>query len=309
MPKLLFTTSTFNLGNFSERKSFESVGFEFIVNPYGKRLTEQQVDELLDEEVVGMVAGLEPLTESVINNAKALKVISRCGIGLDNVDIQTAEKKNISVFNTPDAPTKAVAELSIAHILSLCRRIGECDRALRQNKWQPLMGALISKQTVGIIGYGRIGKLVSNILLAMGARVLVYDTMPITTESNIHAVSLDRLLTESDIVSLHIPYSPETCHLINADTISLMKPTALLINVARGGLVDEVALHSALEANHLGGAALDCFEDEPYSGPLLQCDRVQMTAHMGSYAKEARAMMETEACNSLITGLKQHGLF
>ena len=309
MPKLLFTTSTFNLKNFVELESFKSAGFEFILNPYGKRLTEAQVAELLDEHVVGMVAGVEPLTESVINNAKALKVISRCGIGLDNVDLNAAERNNISIFNTPDAPSKAVAELSVAHILSLSRRIAECDRALRRGHWQPLMGSLISKQTVGIVGFGRIGRLVSKILLAMGARVLVYDAIEIKSDIDIETVSLDELLIKSDIVSLHLPYSQDTHHLINAKKLSLMKSHALLINVARGGLIDETALISALNNKIISGAALDCFEDEPYTGPLLECEGVQMTAHMGSYAKEARAMMEAEACASLVKGLKQHGFF
>lgn len=309
MPKLLFTTSTFNLDNFTDRAAIELAGYEIVLNHYGKRLTESQVGELLDDQVVGMVAGVEPLTEAVIRGAKALKVISRCGIGLDNVDIQFAKTKGISVFNTPNAPTLAVAELTLAHILSLARRVPECDRAIRQGRWQPLMGFLLARQTVGIIGFGRIGKMVAKLLHAFGAKILVHDMLPMKAAEAIEIATLDELLAQSDIVTLHLPYGPTTHHFINAETLAQMKSNALLINVARGGLIDEDALLSAIQAKRLGGVALDCFEEEPYTGPLLACDRVQMTAHMGSYAQEARAMMEAEACTSLVHGLRQHGLF
>ncbi len=309
MRKLLFTTSTFNLDNFAERAAVELAGYEIILNPYGKRLTESQVTDLLDDSVVGMVAGVEPLTDAVMRGAKALKIISRCGIGLDNVDLQAAEKQGILVFSTPDAPTHAVAELTLAHILSLARRLPECDRALKQGRWQPLMGRLLSRQTVGVIGFGRIGKMVANLLHAFGSRVLVHDMLPVKAAEAIEIVTLDALLAQSDIVTLHLPYEPKTHHFINEETLAQMKSNSLLINVARGGLIDEEALLSAVQENRLGGVALDCFEAEPYSGPLLVCDRVQMTSHMGSYAQEARAMMEAEACASLVHGLRQQGLF
>ena len=308
MPKLIFTTSTFDLGNFKEREVAEQCGYELVLNPYGKRLTETQIKDLLTDDVVGMVAGLEPLTESVISNAKGLKVISRCGIGLDNVDLAAAQKKGVSVFNTPDAPTKSVAELTIAHILSLARRISESDRMARSGTWQPLMGSLVSKQTVGIIGLGRIGKVTARLLNAFGARILAYDMFSIA-EEGIEMVSLEVLLEQSDIITLHVPYSQDTHHIINKEALSKMKPSALLINVARGGLIDEYALLEALQTGKIAGAGLDCFEVEPYNGPLTACENVQITAHMGSYAKEARSMMEAEACEALVSGLRKHGLF
>jgi D-3-phosphoglycerate dehydrogenase len=308
MSILLFTTSYFDLNNFAERAKVESEGFEIMINPYGKRLSESQVAELLDNDVVGMVAGLEPLTGSVIRRAKALKVISRCGIGLDNVDLNAALEMGISVYNTPDAPTRAVAELTIGHILSLSRRIAESDRLLRGGQWQSLMGSLLAKQVIGIIGFGRIGKMVASLLQIFDAKILVHDPYQVISERNVEAVPLKQLLADSDIVTLHLPYGQESHYIMNAETLSLMKPNALLINVSRGGLVDEEALFSVLQAEKLGGAALDCFESEPYSGPLLNCNRVQMTAHMGSYAKEARAMMEAESCAALMDGLRKQGL-
>lgn len=308
MPKILFTTSSFDLDNFATKEELSNKGYQFLINPYGKRLTEDQVDELLTDDVVGMVAGLEPLTRRVLENAKGLKVIARCGIGMDNVDLVAAKEMGISVFNTPDAPTRAVAELTLAHILSLCRRIPESDASLRSGKWNALMGRLLAKQTVGVIGFGRIGRMVSELLAGFGCRIIVFDPYSVSVVDHVTPVSLDELLLNSDIVTLHLPYMPQTHHLINQTRIDLMKPSALLINVARGGLIDENALLKALEAKKIGGAALDCFEEEPYNGPLLSLNNIQTTAHMGSYAKEARSMMEAEACKVMVNGLKELSL-
>ena len=307
MPKVLFTTSSFDLNNFKEIDLLNSLGFESVINPYGKRLTEDQVAGLLDEDVVGMVAGLEPLTDRVLRGAKGLKVISRCGIGIDNVDTNAVGDLGIALYNTPDAPTRAVAELTLAHILSLSRRISESDRMVRNGEWQSLMGSLLSRQTVGLIGFGRIGKMVKGLLEAFGTEVIFYDKY-YKSDGQLESLSLNELLSLSDIVSVHVPYDTETHHIINADSIRLMKPGAVLINVARGGLIDEKALLEALKSGKLSGAALDCFETEPYDGPLTKLKNVQISAHMGSYAKEARSMMETEACKWLMEGLRKQGI-
>lgn len=308
MKKVLFTTSSFDLDNFCDRAQIETAGYEFVLNPLGKRLTEQQLLELIDANVVGIVAGLEPLTAAVIERAPSLKVVARCGIGMDNVDLAAASAHGISVFNTPDAPTRSVAELTIAHILSLVRRIPECDRNVRNRNWRPLMGSLLSEQTVGVVGFGRIGSAVVRLLKAFEPRILINDVAHVGERGDVAFVPLAELLEASDIVTLHIPYSPETRHLINAERLAMMKPGSLLINVARGGLIDEGAMIDALRSGRLGGVALDCCEVEPYSGPLAEFDCVQFTAHMGSYAREARAMMEAEACRALVNGLRQHGL-
>lgn len=307
MPKILFTTSSFDLKNFREMETLKSLGFELILNPHKKRLNQDQILELLKEDVVAIVAGLEPLNRNVLRSAKGLKVISRCGIGLDNVDLEAASEFGISVFNTPDAPTRAVAELTVSHILSLSRRIVEADRLVRSGVWQPLMGSLISKQTIGIIGYGRIGKMVASLLLNFGAKVIVHDSFYVQ-EGDVQSVSLEELLKQSDVVSLHIPYTPENHHFINSNNIHLMKKGSLLINIARGGLVEENALLLEIESGRIGGAAIDCFENEPYNGPLAKCSTVQISAHMGSYAKESRSMQEAEACEELMRGLRLHGL-
>jgi D-3-phosphoglycerate dehydrogenase len=308
MPKVLFTTSTFNLENFYEHSILEQAGYELLINPYGKRLTEEQIDALLDDDVVGIVAGLEPLTASVLEKTKNLRVISRCGIGLDNVDLQAANLKGISVFNTPEAPTRSVAELTIAHILAFARRITVADQLIKQGQWKPVMGFLLARQTVGIMGYGRIGALVCQLLKAFGCRIIIFDPYITDSIEGIEFVSFDQLIHESDIITLHLPYSESTHHLIGKDQLEAMKENAFLVNIARGGLIDENALYNALIEGKIAGAALDCFEQEPYNGPLTKCQNIQMTAHMGSYAKEGRAMQEAEACVELMKGLRKHKL-
>lgn len=308
MKKVLFTTSSFDLANLCHRAELEAAGYEFVLNPVGKRLTEQQLEEMIDDNVVGIVAGLEPLTHHIFEKASGLKVVARCGIGMDNVDLPAAIDHGISVFNTPDAPTRSVAELTMAHILSLARRIPESDRNVRNRDWRPLMGSLLSEQTVGVIGCGRIGSTVVRLLQAFEPRILVSDVAGARGRRDVEFVSLPQLLKGSDIVTLHVPYEAETRHLINAERLALMKPGSLLVNVARGGLIDEEAVVAALRNGQLGGVALDCCEVEPYCGPLAEFHNVQFTAHMGSYAKEARALMEAEACRTLVAGLRQHGL-
>ena len=282
-------------------------GFEILLNPFGRRLTETEAGSLLKPGIIGMIAGIEPLTRSVLTGAPDLRVISRCGIGMDNVDLDAAAERNILVKNTPDAPGTAVAELTLGMMLNLLRRISEADRFIRANQWKKLMGRLLQQQTVGLIGFGRIGKKVARLVSAFGAAILAYDICKIESFPDVEFCSLESLISRSDIISLHIPYTPDTHHFLNSDRLISMKKGALLINASRGGLVDEKALEDALLSGHLAGAALDCFEQEPYHGPLCEMDQVVTTAHMGSYAKEARESMEQESAENLIKELIAQG--
>ena len=307
MSKVLITTSSFNLGNFAQAKSLHDAGISIEVNPLGRRLSEDEVADLVATDVIAILAGLEPLTDRVLSNAKSLRVIARCGTGLDSVDLQAASRLGIDVFNTPDAPTQAVAELTIAHMLNSLRHISTTDSNMRSGKWTPTMGSLLATKTVGIIGVGRIGSAVAKLAQAFGARVIGFDPV-VNSHNSVELLSLDEVLNQSDIVSLHVPINDQTHHIVNASAISRMKPGSIVVNVSRGGLIDESALHDALKSQHLSGAALDCFEDEPYSGPLLQLPGVHVTAHMGSYARETRDLMEVEASTNLVNGLRKRGL-
>ncbi len=307
MSKVLITTSSFSLGNFSQAKSLHDAGISIEVNPHGRRLSEDEVAELVATDVIAILAGLEPLTDRVLSNAKSLRVIARCGTGLDSVDLQAASRLGIDVFNTPDAPTQAVAELTIAHMLNSLRHISTTDSNMRSGKWTPAMGSLLATKTVGLIGVGRIGSAVAKLAQAFGARVIGFDPV-VSSHNSVELLSLDEVLNQSDIVSLHVPINDQTHHIVNASAISRMKPGSIVVNVSRGGLIDEPALHDALKSQHLSGAALDCFEEEPYSGPLLQLPGVHVTAHMGSYARETRDLMEVEASTNLVNGLRKRGL-
>ena len=301
--QILISTSSFNLDNFYELSVIRSSGIEVKLNPFKTRLTEDQVIELLGADSVGLIAGLESLNSRVLRSATALKVIARVGTGLDSVDLGEAAKLGIKVLNTPDAPTSAVAELTLGHILGLLRNIAKSDRQIRDNKWQGQMGSLLETKTVGVVGFGRIGQRVAKLVASFGAKVIVSD--PYTDTTEYENCALDELCQRVDVLTLHLPYIEKTHNLIGSRQFQLMKKGSFVINVSRGGLIDEIALLQALESDHIAGAALDCFEQEPYFGPLSKLECVQMTAHMGTYARETRDQMEREASLLLVKALRE----
>ena len=301
--KVLISTSTFAKFDSGPLEKLHQNGLETILNPYARKLKPQESIELL-QDVDGVIAGVESLSQEILSQAKKLKVISRCGGGLDKVDLSAAKRLGIRVLSTPDAPTEAVAEMALALMLSLARHICQADRNLRQGSWKPIMGTLLRGKTMGIIGLGRVGKRLTQLVAPLGMKILAFDSHPdqtFTRNHQIHLVPLDELLTQSDVISLHVTLTNDTRNLINKKTLRLMKANALLVNTSRGGVVDEEALCESLTNNRLGGAALDVYEQEPYSGPLLECDRVIATSHMGSYAKEARIGMEEQAVDNLLS--------
>ncbi len=305
MPRILVSTSSFN--DSGALAALRGTGFDLVMNPHGRRLTEDEVIVLLDG-VVGMVAGVEPLSRRVLEAAPALKIISRCGVGTDNVDLQAARERGIDVYNTPDAPVPAVTELTVGLMLSALRRITQADRDVRDGKWRPQMGRLLGSCAVGIVGYGRIGRKVAALVKAFGSKVLAHDVRRPAAEAGVEFCSLDRLLSFADVVTLHLPSGPENLHLIGKRQLALMRDGSVLVNTSRGDLVDEEALLAALASGKPAAAALDTFEHEPYRGPLCQMPQAVLTAHMGSYAVEARAIMEQEAVSNLVDGLAAHGL-
>ncbi|MBD2317270.1 phosphoglycerate dehydrogenase [Phormidium tenue] len=311
MPKLLISTSSFDVKSNQVLQSLQDQGFEIVLNPYGRKLKETEILDLLsDDAIVGMIAGVEPLTGNVLNSAKSLKVISRCGIGTDSVDLVAAQELGIPVHITPTAPVIAVAELTVSLILSLLRRTSEADRILREGTWKPLMGKLLASQVVGLLGYGRVGNRVGQLLKTFGAKRIAYD---IFRDDSLFAdtvciSSLDEFIARSTVITIHIPYNQDNHHLVDRNFINKMQAGSILINTSRGGLVDEEALYDALVSGHLAGAALDVFEEEPYSGKLSTLPQVILTPHMGSYAKEARTQMEQEASQNLFNSLVSLGL-
>ena len=223
-----------------------------------------------------------------------LKVIGRAGIGVDNIDVETATERGIVVLNTPDANATTTAELTIGHILSLCRHLPAADRSVRNGQWERTryMGAELAGKTLGIIGYGTIGRIVAARGLGLQMKVIACDpfvTDDIYGKAGVEPRDLDSLLREADIVSLHCPVTEKTRGLINADRIKTMKPGARLVNCARGDLVDETALYDALVQGHLAGAALDVYVNEPpVNSPLLGLENVVLTPHLGASTREAQ---------------------
>lgn len=308
--KILITTSSFQFDTNPAIDSLREAGFEIVLNPFGRRLSADEAAELFaSHDPRGMIAGVEPLSGDVLKRARNLKVISRCGVGLDSVDLSAASAQEIDVTVTPGGPTAAVSELTLALMLDCCRRVSEADRNVRNGAWGAAMGRLLASQTVGLIGFGRIGRAVAERCLAFEATVIAHD-MQIDEGAAypVEMVGMDELLGRSDIVSLHVPKTPETENLLNSERIAAMKPDSILINAARGGLLDEEALCAALKSGALAAAGIDCFSDEPYSGPLIECETAVLTAHMGSYAREARSMMEREAADNLLNGLREKGI-
>jgi len=305
--KVFISTTSFAEYDKKPLELLRSAGFEVILNPYKRKLKPEEIVALASD-CDGIIAGVEQITEEVLRSLPKLKAISRCGVGLDNVDLEAAEKRGILISNTPNAPSQAVAELTIALILNLLRKVSLSDRRVRNGQWKKEMGQLISGKTVGIIGLGRIGKRVTELLKSFEVKILASEPNPDkkwVRKNKINLVSMDELLKESDIVTLHIPYTEQNRNLINSERLKIMKRGAILINTSRGGLIDEMALYQALKSGHLGGAALDVTEVEPYQGPLTELDNVIITPHIGSYAVEARIQMETEAAMNLIRMLKE----
>lgn len=294
--KVLFTTSSFNTSLIPKE-------WDTKLNPLQRKLTEDEVLELIEEfDPIAIVAGVEPLTKVVLRKAKSLKVISRCGSGLDSIDQIEADKLGIKVVNTPDSATVAVAELTVALILETLRKIYLSDLSIRENQWVRPMGNQLNGKIVGIIGCGRIGTYVAKLLEGFGCKLIGYDSY-LTQHNIISLQSFDKVISESDIISLHLPYSKETHHLIGNNEFKRMKEGSFVVNASRGGLLDEQALYENLITGHIRGAAIDCFEKEPYSGVLKTLDNIVMSAHIGSYAIEARELMENQALENLIKEL------
>jgi len=299
---IAITTSNFDMTN-PLLDNFRAQGWDVIRSEYGRRLTEDEVSDLLaDHGIVGMVAGVEPLTDEVFAANPALRVVSRCGTGFDSVDRNAADKRGIVCVNTPNAPAAAVSELTLGLILSVLRRIAEVDRNLRGGEWKALMGSLLAKRTVGIIGMGRVGRRVADLVGAFGADVIYYDPHVATAEYD-RASSPGDLASRVNILTVHIPLTETTRNIVDAAVMNALPDRAILINAARGGVVDEAAVIAALKAGRLEGAAFDVFEQEPYNGPLRDFDNVVLTTHMGSYAREARQLMESEALQNLLNAL------
>ena len=304
--KVLISTSSFGKVSNKPLNMLTSEGYDVIKNPYGRTLTKEEVINLAGD-CIGVVAGLEPWDSDVISSCKQIKVISRVGVGVDNVDIEFAKESGIAVSNTPYGPTRAVSEITLALTLALLRKIPQSHFDMKNGIWKKETGNLLLGKTVGIVGLGKIGKTTATLFRAMGNRVLAYDPYfnnEWAKENLVEFSDLMHLLNNSDIVILHLPGSKDKKPILSKMEIAQLKPDAFLINVSRGGVVDENALFNALKSGKLKGAAIDVFSVEPYQGPLIELENVILTPHIGSYAAESKLNMEIDAVNNLIDALR-----
>jgi D-3-phosphoglycerate dehydrogenase len=275
------------------------------MNPFGRRLDKKETLKVC-EGCLGIVAGTELYDAPILKGLSCVKVISRCGAGTENIDKEEALRRGIQIYNTPDAPTLAVAELTIGLILNLLRKICGMDARIHGGKWQKQMGNLLWGKKAGILGFGRIGQKVAHLLAPFGAEIAYCDIETKKCGVPCTKKALEELLPWADIVTIHISLSPgRKRYIMGKNELALMRPGSWLVNVSRGGAVDEDALRHELGTGRLAGAALDVFESEPYKGPLKDMDNVILTPHVGSCAREARVNMEKEAVENLLKGLRR----
>ncbi|ELL3691742.1 phosphoglycerate dehydrogenase [Campylobacter coli] len=277
-------------------------GFEVRINNRGRKITSKELSKDIGEAEV-LIAGTEKITEDVLRNAPNLKLISRVGIGLDGIDFELCRKYNIKVVYTPDAPTMAVAELCVGLILDLSRKISFTDANLKQGTWNRHMGMLLYGKTIGIIGMGRIGKSLIKLLSSFNVSFKVCDPNPdfaFLKMYNVELTNKTKLLKESDVVSLNLPLKKDTMNFLMLDDLKNMKKSSILINTARGGIINEDDLYIALKENLIAGAAVDVFEEEPYKGKLRELNNVVLTCHMGASTIESRTDMETQAVEEVV---------
>ncbi|HBG47494.1 MAG TPA: hydroxyacid dehydrogenase [Deltaproteobacteria bacterium] len=301
MKKVLISTTSFGKHDYTPVDLLTQSGFEPVMNPYGRTLRRDEVIDLASG-ASGIIAGTEPLDRTVLEKLPGLRIISRCGAGLDNVDMAAARRFGVEVYSTPYGPTLAVAELTVALALNLMRRVTEMDREIRAGMWQKMMGSLLSGKRLGILGFGRIGRKVAELMLPFGVDIFYCDPCRAKDEPGCRAAGLRELLSWAEIVTVHAAPPGTAKRVIGKAELALMRQGSCLINTSRGGVVDEAALYEALIEKRISGAALDVFEEEPYSGRLRELKNVILTPHIGSYAKEARVGMELAAVNNLLAG-------
>lgn len=291
----------------------KGAGYDVKVEP---DLTPDQLIKAIPEFDAIVVRGRTKVTDSVIRAGAKLRAIARSGVGLDNIDLESARKKSIQVIATPAAPTTSVAELTVGLALTILRKISFADRAMKEGRWakSELMGRELKGKTVGVVGAaGRIGLEVARICLqGFEARVIGYDVLDLTEKAStlgFRAVrELGELLGESDIVTIHVPYLPSTHHLIDEKTIAAMKDGAIIINPSRGDIIDGQALLHALKTGKLSGAGLDVFHKEPPSDEwemeLTKLQNVVCTSHIGAQTVECQRLESRMVAEELIRTIK-----
>ena len=286
----------------------QDAGYELVFTSPGQQPTSAELLQVLPG-CVGYLAGVEEVDARVLEAARGLRVISRNGVGTNNLDLEATRGLGITVCTTPGANARGVAELAMAHLLALARWLPSSDHGLKTGGWQRRMGMEVCGKTLGLIGCGHVGRLVARFALGMDMKVLAYDVMPDMTFApapNFRFVPLADLLCQSDVISLHCPALDNGRALIDAAALTTMKQGVFLINTARADLIDAAALAAALQSGKVAGAAVDVFRSEPPTGdPLVACDRVVATPHIGGFTGESVDRAVEMAVDNLLQVLNE----
>lgn len=304
---ILIATSTFAEHSKESLSILEKSYSKITYNKLSKKLSSR---ELINHATnsIGIIAGTEIYSKAILKELPSLKVISRLGVGMDNIDLNAAKDLGIKVFKTQTTPAPAVSELVLGLMIDLARKISYQNNTLKSGKWEKTMGNLLQGKVLGIIGLGSIAKSFVQLVKGFNFKILAYDLnhdKEFAIENNIKYCDLDAILNHSDIISIHLNLSDQTRLLINEEKINKMKENVILLNTSRGEILDEDALYIALKNNPLMSAGLDVFHNEPYLGPLKELSNTILTPHIASYGKEIRNKMELDAVNNLIRGLNE----
>lgn len=308
--KVFVSTHPFSTTSPESMRLLKYNQFDVRLNPFEHKISTNELANVIGDAEI-LIAGTEKITEEVFKNAPNLKLISRVGIGLDGVDFDLCKKYNIKVSYTPDAPTMAVAELCVAMILDLARQVTLTDKNIRLGIWKRHMGTLLYGKTVGILGMGRIGKSLVHLLSSFNVKFLVHDVEPDIAFGRLYKIEYTTkvgVLKYSDIISINVPLKEDTIDYLTTKDFDLMQAHTLLINTARGGIINEKDLFYALKENKIAAAAVDVFEEEPYKGNLLELDNSLLTCHMGASTINSRTNMEVEAVEEAIRFKKNEPL-
>ena len=295
--KIAIGPSSFAAEDQSPKRLLIEGGFEVINNPYGRKLTEDEIVELL-QGACGLIAGLEPLTSKVVAACPDLRAIARVGIGMDNVDQQACLKYGIKVSNTPDGPTAAVAEMVLTALLDLARGISRANASMHGGEWKKEIGFSVSGLKVLIIGAGRIGLKVRELLSIVGCDVKTFDSYALSDFTQ-----LAEGLAWAEAISLHASGNDE---IIGVEELKIMRDGVIILNSARGALINEDALCAALDSGKVRGCWMDVYQDEPYKGRLVSYGQAVLTPHIATYTRQCRLSMETEAVENLLRDLATH---
>ena len=305
--KILITPRSFASTSKNPLVMLEEKGYEIIKNETSKPLNNREMSVLI-EDVDGIIIGIDELNAEIIKKAHNLKVISKYGVGVDNIDIKAATERGIVVTNTPTANIDAVADLTFALILALARRIPEANRETKTGSWKKFIGTSVWRKKLGVIGLGKIGRQVVKRARGFEMEILCYDIIQdeeFARQFGVRYVDLETLLKESDYITIHIPLNNATKGIIGYKELEMINENAFIINTSRGGIIDEKALYTALRNNKIKGAALDAYEKEPpENSPLVELENIIMTSHNGAYTKEAINNMGIQAAQNLIDVLE-----